>query len=338
MRVVHARLDPGVEVLIAHGAQGGLAVDLVVLGSADDFAGDHDANLANAGDVWVKEAMIDFLGSQGLRESLARGVDHGIGDLNGFGEDGAHSDTWKNVHVVALARVVGMMLASGVGEGEGLKGGAGGEERSTVSVGDGRFKVALGLGGWVGQREDDGSGVPVSHLAEDLWGEDSADGRQAHKDGGLDVVDDLLQGLELLALVVGSGEVGLVFGQLVATVHGDETLGVHKVEARAGLILGHALTDEEVDDLTRNTHTRTPGSEEHGTLVLAGDTRALHSVDQAAQNHRSGSLDVIIEACVGVPISLESGERVLEVLELNDDTKNFPLPLAPVRFRKICDN
>lgn len=156
------------------------------------------------------------------------------------------------------------------------------------------------------------------------------------------MVDDLLQGLELLAVVVLAGEVDLVVGELVTSVSGDETLGVDEVEAVAGILLGHALADEEVDNLLGNADTGGAGTEENGTLVLAGETGALDSVDDTAEDDSASTLDVVIEAGVVVLVTLQSGERILEVLELNNNTKlKFPLacfrplqiPLNPGQFR-----
>ena len=68
--------------------------------------------------------------------------------------------------------------------------------------------------------------VPGPHFSEDIGGECVADGGEAEEHGGVDVVDGLGEGLELLALVVGAGEVAFVVGEFVASVVGDEALGV----------------------------------------------------------------------------------------------------------------
>lgn len=321
VRVVHAGFDPVVQVGVAHVAQRRLTVDLVVLGGAHHLAGDHDADLADAGDVRVEQAALNLLGGEGLREGLAGGVDHVVGHAHRLGQDAAQTDTREHVHVVALARVVGAGLALGVGEGHGGEGRARGEEAAAVGVGDGALVVALGLGGGVGQREDDGGGVPVGHLAQDLRGEDTAQGRQTHQDGGLDVVNDLFQGLELLAGVVLASKVDLVVGELVTTVSGDETLGVDQVEAVAGIVLAHALTHEELNDLLGDTDTGRASAEEDRAVVLGGQTGPLDGVDDTAQDDRTGPLDVIIETGVEIPITLECGEGILEILKLDDNTR-----------------
>lgn len=54
--------------------------------------------------------------------------------------------------------------------------------------------------------------IESNHLLQDILVEDTADGGEAHEDGGFDVVDYLGEGLELLAFVVGAGEVDFVLG------------------------------------------------------------------------------------------------------------------------------
>lgn len=321
VRVIHAGLDPVVQLDVAHRAQGNLAVHLVLLGSAHHLAGDNDADLADAGDVGVEQTTLELLAGEGSGQGSAGGVDHAVCDTDGLGQNATETDTREDVHVVALAGVVGAGLAGGVGEGEVGEGGAGGEETATVGVGDGGLEVTLGLGGGVGEGEDERGGVPVSHLAQDLRGEDAAHGGETHQDGGLDVVDDLIKSLVLLAVVVTAGEVDLVVGELVAAVSGDETLGVDEVEAVTGFILGHAFAHEELDDLAGNADTGAAGAEEHRTVVLAGQTGALDSVDDTAKDDSASTLDVIVEASVQVAVPLKSGEGVLEILELDDDTR-----------------
>ena len=323
VRVIHAGLDPVVQLDVAHSAERSLAVNLVLLGGAHHLAGDNDADLADAGDVRVEEATLELLGGEGLREGFTGGVDHAVGDADGLGQDAAQADTGEDVHVVALAGVVGAGLAGGVGEGAVREGGAGGEEAAAVGVLDGGLKVTLGLGGGVGEGEDEGGGVPVGHFAEDLGGEDTSHGGETHKDGGLDVVDDLFEGLELFAVVVLAGEVDLVVSELVTAVGSDKTLGVDEVEAVAGLILGHAFAHEELDDLPSNTDTGAAGTEEHRAVLLAGQTGALDSVDDTAEDDSASTLDVIVEAGVQITVTLKSGEGVLEILKLDDDTKSL---------------
>ena len=298
VRVVHAGLDPVVHLDVAHRAERSLAVHLVLLGGAHHLAGDNDADLADAGDVRVEEATLELLGGEGLREGFTGGVDHAVGDADGLGQDAAQADTGEDVHVVALAGVVGVGLASGVGEGAGGEGGTGGEEAAAVGVLDGRLKVTLGLGGGVGEGEDERGGVPIGHLAEDLRGEDTSHSGETHENGGLDVVNDLLEGLVLLAVVVLAGEVDLVVSELVTAVGSDETLGVDEVEAVAGLVLGHAFAHEELDDLTGNPDTGAAGTKKHSAVLLAGQTGALDSIDDTAEDNSASTLDVIVEASV----------------------------------------
>lgn len=319
--VVHAGLDPVVQIRVGHVAEVGLAIDLVVLGSADHLAGDDDADLTDASDIGVEQTTLDLLGSESGGEGLAGGVDHAVGDTDGLGQNAAQTDTGEDIHVVTLAGVVGLGLAGRVGEGECREGRTRGEEAATIGVLDGGLVVTLGLGGRVGEGEDDGSSVPVGHLAEDLRGEDTTKSRQTHQDGRLNVVNDLLEGLPLLASIVLTSEVNLVIGELVTTVSSDKTLSVDEVEAATGLILGHTLTHEELDNLLSNTDTGGTGTEEDSAVVLAGKTGTLNGIDDTTENDGTSSLDIIVEAGVGVAVTLESGEGVLEILELDDDTK-----------------
>lgn len=319
--VIHAGLDPVVQIGVRHAAEVGLPINLVVLSSTDHLAGDDNADLTDTGDIGVEQTTLDLLRSEGSRERLARGVDHAVGDTDGLGQNAAQTDTREDIHVVTLAGVVCAGLALGVGEGEGREGRARGEETTTVGVLDSGLIVTLRLGGRVGEGEDDGGSVPVSHLGEDLGGEDTTQSRQTHQDSGLDVINNLLQSLPLLASIVLTSEVDLVVSELVTTVSSDKTLSVNKVEAASGLILGHTLTHEELDDLLGNTHTGRAGTEEDSAVVLAWQTRSLNSIDNTTEDNGAGTLDIVIEASVGVAVTLQSGERILEVLELDDDSK-----------------
>lgn len=330
VRVVHAGLDPVVQLDVAQRAERDLAVNLVLLGSAHHLAGDDNADLADAGDVGVEQATLELLAVESGGEGLAGGVDHAVCDADGLGQDAAEANTREDVHVVALAGVVGAGLAGGVGKGAVGEGGAGGEEAAAVGVDDGGLEVTLGLGRGVGEGEDERSGVPVSHLAQNLRGEDATHGGETHQDGGLDVVDDVVEGLVLLAVVVMAGEVDLVVSELVAAVSGDETLGVDEVEAVPGFVLGHAFAHEELDNLTSNADTGAAGTEEHGTVVLAGQTGALDSVDDTAKDDSASTLDVIVEAGVHVTVPLKSREGVLEILELDDNTVEASLVMVAI--------
>ena len=165
-------------------------------------------------------------------------------------------------HVVALAR--NQLLSLKV---EGREGAARGEKALALGVLDSVLESALRLGARVGQGEDDGPLVHGGHLLEDLGGESATDGAETHKDGGLDVVDDLLEGLVLLAVVVVAREVALVLSELALSVVGNHALGVDQPEALAGLVLGEALVDEECGKLLSNTNTSTTCSEEDRALL-----------------------------------------------------------------------
>ena len=69
-------------------------------------------------------------------------------------------------------------------------------------------------------------GVPEGHFGEDVGGKGVADGGEAEEDGWFDVGYGLGEGFELLAFVVGAGEVAFVVCEFVASVVGYETLCV----------------------------------------------------------------------------------------------------------------
>jgi hypothetical protein len=313
--IVHALLDVLGQGLVVHVAEAELAVDTSLLGSADDAAGDNDADLADAADVGVHPVHLDLLGEERLREGLARGVDHGLSDVDGLGQDGTESNTGEDVHVVSLARLKSLAVVLESGERR-----ARSEEDAALGVLDGVLEGALGLAAGVGQGEDDGHLVQLGHTLDDVGSEGTADGAETHEDGGLDVLDDVLESLVLLALVVVTREVELVLGELVATVVGDETLGVDEPEALSGLVLGEALVHEELDELLGDTDTGRASTEEDGTLVSGGNLGLLDTVDETTEDDSTGTLDVVVEHGVGVLVTLERREGVLEVLVLDDDT------------------
>ena len=66
--------------------------------------------------------------------------------------------------------------------------------------------------------------VQFSHGPENLFVEDSTHRGESHEDGRLDKVDDLWEGLELLALVVITGEIDFVLSESVSSVICDQAL------------------------------------------------------------------------------------------------------------------
>ena len=186
-------------------------------------------------------------------------------------------------------------------------------------MGDCSLEGAFRLGRRVGQWEDDGAWVPVGHLLQNLRGKDAPESGETHQDGRPHMIDDLLERLELLAFVVGPCKVDLVVGKFVPTVSSNESFGVHKVEARTGLILGHAFAHEELHDLLGHSNTGTPRAQEDGALILARDSGTLNCIDHPSEDDSAGALDVIIEAGVCMSVTLQCGEWILEILKLNDD-------------------
>jgi hypothetical protein len=124
----------------------------------------------------------------------------------------------KTNHVVSLTGTVSLALVRDVVERR-----TSGKEDLSVGTLNSLLERTLGLSNGVREGEDNGALVVLRHEAEDLLGEGSADGRETEEGGGLDVLDDFLEGLELRN-VVGTGEVLLVLGEGVTTVVGNETL------------------------------------------------------------------------------------------------------------------
>ncbi|KFY13254.1 hypothetical protein V492_03381, partial [Pseudogymnoascus sp. VKM F-4246] len=155
----------------------------------------------------VDESLGDLLAVEAARQGSGGGVHHVVGDAGDLAEDGAEAEAGEDVHVVTLVGVVGGGDVSDLGL-EGREGGSGSEERGAVGPGDGLLEGAFGLGERVGEREEDGAATGAGGVngglegAHDGLGEDAVGGGEADEGGGLDVFDDLFEGLELVAGVV----------------------------------------------------------------------------------------------------------------------------------------
>jgi hypothetical protein len=80
------------------------------LGVPDDGQRNLGTDIHYPRQTRVNEIRPDFVAVQRLREREGCLLDHGIGHVPRFGEDGAEADAWEDVHVVALARLVGAPL------------------------------------------------------------------------------------------------------------------------------------------------------------------------------------------------------------------------------------
>lgn len=56
-------------------------------------------------------------------------------------------------------------------------------------------------------------------------------------------------------------------------------------------------------------------------MLLGWDSGSLDGIDDTSKDDGTSSLDVIVEASVVAAITFERWEWVLEVLELDDDTR-----------------
>lgn len=311
--VVHAATDVLVHLLVGEVTKSQLAVHAVLLGSADDAASDDDGDIADAVDVGVEPVRSDLLIQKRGRESFAGSVDHVLRDVDSLAEDCTEANSREHVNVVALTWNELLVAVSQSWEWR-----TGRKEAFAVSVLDGVFEGTLGLAAGVGEREDDGAVVQLSHASQDLWGEGTADGRETHENGWLDVLDDFIKSLELLTVVVVTGEVELVIGEL-ATVVSNKALRIDEPESLFGFLLGKTLFHEEFSELLGDTDTSRASTEEDSTLVLGSDARLLDGIDKTAEDDGSSTLNVIVEHGVGVLVTLEGREGVLPVFVLNDD-------------------
>lgn len=315
--VVHLGLDVRDKSLVIHTNNLRVAGKPVRLGSTDDTKGDTSADVTDAVDTWVQETVVTLLLSQGSGEGLGGGIDHVLVDQAGLGDDGAHTDTWEDIHVVSLT---GFVLLAVLWRGVGWEWRSRSEEDLLVGADHGLLEGTFGLGDWVGEWEDDWAFAEGGHLLDDCLVECASDGGETHENGWLDIVDDFLKALVLLAIVVAAGEDELVFLELVTAVVGDETLRVNEVEQLASLFFRETtLLLEHFHDLAGDTNTGRTSTKEDQSLVLGVYLGLADSVDNTSKNDGTGSLDIVVEASIHVLVLGKRWEGVLEVLELDDD-------------------
>lgn len=268
---------------------------------------------------------MDLLGVEGLGQGRCGNVDHLVGHARGLGQDGAQAQSREDVDVVALVGVVGHGPFA-VLDVDGGKGRARGEDDGAVGPLDGLLKGTLGLGQGVAEGEQDGAAADAARVdrglegAHDGLGEAAKGGGETDQGRRADVLDDLLEGPELVAVVVGAGKVLLVLGQLVAAVLGHETLGVDEPELVLGLLLGQAASGVVLDHLLGDTNTGGTCAHEDEALLLEGNARQVDSTNVTTENDGTSTLDVIVEALVLVAVAVEESKGLLglKVLELNE--------------------
>ena len=210
--------------------------------SLHHFARNDDARIADTLNTRVNQALVDLIGVQRASQGGRGGVDHVVGDAARLGEDGAETDTREDVDVVALVGVVGddmvAVLDGVVGEGRTRR-----EEDSPVCPVHGLFKGAFRLAEGVAEREENRSTAESASIhrrlegTNDRLGEDTECSGQADEGAGLDILDNLLKGTELVAVIVGASEILLVLGELVTAVLRYQALGVNQPELVPGSLL-----------------------------------------------------------------------------------------------------
>jgi hypothetical protein len=117
--VVHPRLDPSVQLVIAETADRLLAIELLFLCLTDHLAGDCYADVSDPSDFGVQHALVELVlvdrfveGNGGLvylDKSVWKcpirwiGISHHlIGYVDGFAQNGAETDSWEDVHVAIM--------------------------------------------------------------------------------------------------------------------------------------------------------------------------------------------------------------------------------------------
>lgn len=110
-----------------------------------------------------------------------------------------------------------------------------------------------------------------------------------------------------------------MIGQLVATVVGDETLGIYEPKAAPSFVLGETLTLKICHNLLSYANTSTPRTVEDCSLIFDRHPGLLYGTDDTSEYHRTCALYVIVKARILLLIPFESREWILEILKLDDD-------------------
>jgi hypothetical protein len=251
----------------------GQHTDTITTGTLHHLARNDEAGVADALNARVDETLVDLISVEAAGEGGGRCVDHVVGYAAGLGENGTQADTREDVDVVALVGVVGNGVVARLDR-EAVERRARGKDDGAVGPVDGLLEGALGLGERVAEREKDGPAAETASVdrslegADDRLGEDAKGRRQADQGRWLDVLNNLLERAELVAVVVCPSKILLVLGELVAAVLGHEALSVDEPELVPGCLLRKAALGVELHQLLGDTHTCGTGSHEHETLLL----------------------------------------------------------------------
>jgi hypothetical protein len=181
-----------------------------------------------------------------------------------------------------------------------VEGRARGKEDSTLGPLNSLLECALGLGERVAEREKDGAAFKATLLDRALestdngLSEDAKGGGETNESAGLDILNDLLESTELMAIVINSGEVLLVLSQTVTTVPGDKTLGINKPKLLTGGGLAQATASVVLNELLSDTDTSRASTHEDKTLILERNTGLLNSTNVSTQDDSTSALDIIV--------------------------------------------
>src|SRR5436309_6087855 len=138
MRVIHLASNVFVQLLIVDLSQMVYSVYIVLLRGTDHIPRHHNTDLPDARDIWIKERHFLLLFRQYGRNRFPRREDHAGGHLDCFAKNGAQPYAGEDVHVVALAWMVDLVLVT-----EWRERGAGREEGSAVGMCDSCFEGAF---------------------------------------------------------------------------------------------------------------------------------------------------------------------------------------------------
>eukprot|EP00976_Prorocentrum_cordatum_P018037 364603-Prorocentrum_minimum.AAC.1 len=155
-----------------------------------------------------------------------------VRDARAAGEHRSEADGGEGIRVVGLGGVHRSRRARGGGPYKRGEGASAGEDGPPARPAHGVFEGALGLGGGIGEGEDDGALVQGGHQAEGILVEGAGDGGDADETSGLQRPDGLEQGGGVGDVV---RERDLVLLQGLAAGGAHQSLGVHEETSFASL-------------------------------------------------------------------------------------------------------
>lgn len=130
-----------------------------------------------------------------MREGLGGPVEHAVGDLGSPANDGPKANSGKDVHVVALRRVVHLAIVLHRVEWRTTC-----KEELSVGPLHSLLERTLGLGRGVGEREDDRRGAVLLHLPNHLLSKCGTSTTEAEENRRLRDLDRFEEGQAILGV------------------------------------------------------------------------------------------------------------------------------------------